>query len=99
MHAGIVVVPLNWHWVADEVAYVLDDAEVRALLVDDDFRAVADEAQARLDRDLLVVPIGGDAYQDLLDAQRAASRRPACGGPDVLTRRARPDARRGCATR
>jgi long-chain acyl-CoA synthetase len=69
MHAGIVVVPLNWHWVADEVAYVLDDAEVRALLVDDDFRAVADEAQARLDRDLLVVPIGGDAYQDLLDAQ------------------------------
>ena len=34
MHAGLVVVPLNWHWVAEEIAYVLDDADVRALVVD-----------------------------------------------------------------
>src|SRR6202521_4915469 len=57
MHAGIVVVPLNWHWVADEIAYVLDDAEARAMLVDPDFAGVARDAAERLDRDLLVVTV------------------------------------------
>src|SRR5215471_5238725 len=49
MHAGLVVVPLNWHWVADEVAYVLADAGARALLVDEDLGGVAADAVARLD--------------------------------------------------
>jgi len=71
MHAGIIVVPLNWHWVADEVAYVLDDAEAQALLVDHEFRAVADQACSHLDHDLLVVPVGGDEYEALLAAQPA----------------------------
>jgi len=35
MHASLVVVPVNWHWVADELAYVLADAGASALFVDD----------------------------------------------------------------
>ncbi len=27
-HAGLIFVPVNWHWVADEIAYVVEDAEV-----------------------------------------------------------------------
>jgi long-chain acyl-CoA synthetase len=44
MHAGLVVVPVNWHWVADELAYVMDDSEASALVVDGRFASVAAEA-------------------------------------------------------
>ncbi|MGI9053683.1 MAG: AMP-binding protein [Ilumatobacteraceae bacterium] len=33
-HGGWTYVPVNWHWVADELAYVFDDADVVAVLVD-----------------------------------------------------------------
>src|ERR1700674_2932979 len=55
MHAGIVVVPVNWHWVADEMAYVLADADARALLVDDDYAKVGRDAIASLDHDVLMI--------------------------------------------
>jgi long-chain acyl-CoA synthetase len=71
MHAGLIVVPLNWHWVPDEIAYVLDDADVRALLVDEDFADVGLEAVGRLDRALLTIRIGGDEYAELLAAHSA----------------------------
>jgi long-chain acyl-CoA synthetase len=44
LHAGLVVVPVNWHWVAEELAYVIDDSEAVALVVDGRFAAVAAEA-------------------------------------------------------
>ena len=71
MHAGLVVVPLNWHWVADEIAYVLDDADARALLVDDDFAAVAADAVTRSGREIPVVRLGTDGYDALVAAQPA----------------------------
>jgi long-chain acyl-CoA synthetase len=33
-HAGLRLVPVNWHWVADELAYVLDNSEAKVLLAD-----------------------------------------------------------------
>jgi long-chain acyl-CoA synthetase len=33
-HGGWTYVPVNWHWVADELAYVFDDADVVAVIVD-----------------------------------------------------------------
>ena len=33
-HGGWTYVPVNWHWVADELAYVFADADVVAVLVD-----------------------------------------------------------------
>ena len=48
---GWVLVPLNWHWVAPEVAYVLEDAGAAAAVVDERFMDVAVAA-------LEVVPVG-----------------------------------------
>ncbi|MFN8052740.1 MAG: AMP-binding protein [Acidimicrobiales bacterium] len=45
-HANLVAVPVNWHWVAAELAYVLNDSGARALLVDDAFLDVAVAARA-----------------------------------------------------
>ncbi len=43
-HLGVTYVPVNWHWVADELAYVLDDADAKALLVGHRFIDIAGEA-------------------------------------------------------
>ena len=44
-HMGVLIVPVNWHWVAGEVAYVLDNSGAKVLLVED---ALADVAAAAL---------------------------------------------------
>ncbi len=44
MHNGLVVVPVNWHWVGTELAYVLEDSGARALVVEDHYLPVAVEA-------------------------------------------------------
>ena len=38
-HGGWTYVPVNWHWVADELAYVFEDAAPRAVFVEDQFAA------------------------------------------------------------
>ena len=43
-HLGVTYVPVNWHWVPDELAYVLEDADVKVLLVGNRFTDVATEA-------------------------------------------------------
>ncbi|MBJ69544.1 MAG: AMP-dependent synthetase [Acidimicrobiaceae bacterium] len=43
-HLGVTYVPVNWHWVADELAYVLDDADAKALIVGHRFVEVAEQA-------------------------------------------------------
>ncbi|MBM3670914.1 MAG: AMP-binding protein [Actinobacteria bacterium] len=43
-HLGITYVPVNWHWVAEEVAYVLRDAEVRGVVVDQRYTDVVSQA-------------------------------------------------------
>ena len=45
-HTGFTVVPVNWHGVADEVAYVIGDSGAKALVVDDRFADVAVAALA-----------------------------------------------------
>jgi long-chain acyl-CoA synthetase len=71
MHAGVVVVPLNWHWIAEEIAYVLDDAEVRVLLTDPEHAAAARAAAELAASDVSVVTIGDDGYEAWLAAQPA----------------------------
>ncbi len=43
-HLGTTYVPVNWHWTADELAYVLGDAGCKALVVDELFADVAEAA-------------------------------------------------------
>src|ERR1700730_2640723 len=69
MHAGLVVVPLNWHWLAEEIAYVLEDSGARALLVDEDLAAVGADAVERVGGVVAMVRLGGDEYAELLAAQ------------------------------
>ncbi|GIJ08938.1 AMP-binding protein [Micromonospora andamanensis] len=47
LHAGMTVVPVNWHLTAAEVAYILTDAGCRLLVVDAQRAAVAADAVAR----------------------------------------------------
>jgi long-chain acyl-CoA synthetase len=47
MHGGWVVVPVNWHWVADELHHVLVDSGARALLVEAPFADTTADALAR----------------------------------------------------
>ena len=97
-HGGWTYVPVNWHWVADELAYVFEDADVVAVVVDGRY---VDAVAAALDDDRstavrLVVgidaPSTGDdddrsfvAYEDLLaGAPTDRARGPAARRSDVL---------------
>ena len=43
------MVPVNWHWTGEELAYVLDDSGSKALFVDDRYLDIAADAVGRLD--------------------------------------------------
>jgi len=45
-HGGWTYVPVNWHWVARELAYVVDNSDAVALVADDRFLDVATAATA-----------------------------------------------------
>ena len=72
-HTGLTYVPVNWHWTADELAYVIDDAGCRALLVDERFAAVADEALADpRSSGLVLTLVTGDADHQQLHSYESA---------------------------
>ncbi|MGI9614848.1 MAG: AMP-binding protein, partial [Acidimicrobiales bacterium] len=63
-HAGITYVPVNWHWVAEELAYVFTDAAVKGVVAGHRF---ADVTRTALDGfDLPLGLVAGDAGDDLL---------------------------------
>ena len=80
LHTGIVVVPVNWHWVAEELAYVIDDSDAVALVVDAMHLDVADKALAdpRTGRCRVRIVVGGDAP----DGYHAYEALLASGAPD-----------------
>lgn len=75
-HGGWLVVPVNWHWTAEELAYVLDDSDAVALVVEDRYAEVAEAALAdeRTGRCTVRVAVGDAApdgfvaYEELLAA-------------------------------
>ncbi len=90
---GWIQVPLNWHGVADEVAYVLADAEANALVVDGRWVPVAEAALAQAPVPSLRCRLvahgdaeGFEAYDDVLAASRAGEIADAeRGGPMFYT--------------
>jgi long-chain acyl-CoA synthetase len=57
-HGGFTVVPVNWHWVADELAYVIEDSGARGLVIGERFEeiaavALADERAAAIEFSVL----------------------------------------------
>lgn len=64
-HGSWFVVPVNWHWVPEELAYVLENSDARVLFVEPRFSQTAAEALARNDAPALLATIGlGEAPHD-----------------------------------
>jgi len=92
--AGMRVVPINWHWVGEEVAYVLENSDAKALIADTRFGSVAADALARGagERLRLIAAVGGkppegfEDYEALLAAAPAGDPGdPSMGGPMFYT--------------
>ncbi len=98
-HGGWTYVPVNWHWVADELAYVFDDADVVAVVVDgryvDAVAAALDDDRSKAVRLVVGIdaPSTGEtadrsfvAYEDLLaGAPTTEPEDPRLGGPMFYT--------------
>jgi long-chain acyl-CoA synthetase len=93
-HGGWVVVPVNWHWVADELAYVIENSGATAVVVDDRFAEVADAARADARTGAVHTwigmgddqPVGFLDYEGLLaDASPAPPEDTSMGGPMFYT--------------
>lgn len=66
---GLIFTPFNWRANADEIAYVLDNADAVAVAYEDRCRAPAEGAiAAHGDGDLIVLDIDGGAFDALLAA-------------------------------
>jgi len=68
-HAGWLLVPINWHGVAEEVAYILADSGSKALIADTRFADVACQAVSHKDAPQLNVSlmVGGEAPVGFLE--------------------------------
>ena len=93
-HCGLRYVPVNWHWVAEELAYVLADSDSRALVAGARFTALAREMLTRNDcPDLAVaLAVGGEAggglesYEDFIaGAPSSEPKDQVLGGPMFYT--------------
>ena len=95
VHGGWLLVPLNWHWVAREVAYVLADADAAAVVVDERWagvmtQALVEASAPRLRCRLLTgsgpVPSGFERYGDAVaSASSEELVDPQRGGPMFYT--------------
>jgi long-chain acyl-CoA synthetase len=92
--AGWIVVPVNWHWVARELAYVMDNSDAAVLIADDRFiglatESVRSEGAARCRLRVAMTdhpPAGFQSYETLLAS--ASPDEPAeqvAGGPMFYT--------------
>lgn len=72
-HAGLSYVPVNWHFTAEELAYVLQDCEAQGVFTDLQYAPIAQEALRRVPaagaKLRLIAPVGASARES---APRAA---------------------------
>ncbi|MEZ5166735.1 MAG: AMP-binding protein [Acidimicrobiales bacterium] len=87
-HTGFTVVPVNWHWVADELAYVIEDSGATALVAGSRFEdvalaALADERASGIETAVVAGGSGAlDDYEELLrSGSDAALTDQLLGGP------------------
>ena len=69
LHAGLTVVPVNWHLTAREIAHVLDDSGSRALVVETAHAATAAQACARVPRIGIRLVLGTEAVSGFAPAE------------------------------
>jgi long-chain acyl-CoA synthetase len=91
MHTGLLVVPVNAHWVADEVAYVLEDTGAEAVIASDARLDVARKAMAAAGSSPVLVVVsdqdhpGAERYDDLIARSDPATEEERFGGPMFYT--------------
>ncbi|HEY5012716.1 MAG TPA: AMP-binding protein [Acidimicrobiia bacterium] len=57
--SGLFYTALNWHFTADEAAYIIDDCDAQAIVVSDATRAVAEQLVDRMPRVTIRLAVGG----------------------------------------
>ncbi len=77
-NAGIVFVPVNWHLVASEIAYILEDSGSKAVVVGHHFvdevaKALRDDRSAGVGLALVIGAPGDDRFQSFEDFVAAGS--------------------------
>jgi long-chain acyl-CoA synthetase len=91
---GIVFVPVNWHLVANELAYIIGDSDSKAVVVghqfyDDVSTALADKRCSAVELALVVGAPGNDRFQNFDDFVAAGSpdepKNQSFGGPMFYT--------------
>ena len=99
-HAAWIIVPVNWHWVEDELVYVVEDAGADALVVEDRFLEVGRAAADRLGTACPVCIVIGDELADADDGRTPRSSRTSRSWPPAPrpSRPTRSEAAR-CSTR
>ncbi len=91
LRGGWRLTPINWHFTASEIAYIVDDCDAGALLADARFRAPVEGAMRSLDELPVGLAIGGpihgfEAYDDALEEQDPGDvRDPELGAPLLYT--------------
>ena len=87
--AGLRLTPINWHLTGDEVGYIVDDCEAKALLADARFSDTAVDAVARAPRAKLHFAVGGtiegfESYEEALGEQPRHELEDPCLGTSML---------------
>ena len=59
LRAGLRITPVNWHLTGEEMAYIIDDCEARAVVADSRFAAAASTAVAEAPRVVVRLAVGG----------------------------------------
>jgi acyl-CoA synthetase (AMP-forming)/AMP-acid ligase II len=62
-HLGAIAMPINWRLAAEEVRFILDHSQARALVCGDDLIDLAGEAVSRLDHDIVRVGVTTDRVE------------------------------------
>jgi long-chain acyl-CoA synthetase len=85
-HAGLVFVPVNWHFSADELAYVVENSGAQLLFIEDRFASLAADLKDVPRICIRSAPDGFGEYEDWLGAQDASEPASAVmGGPMFYT--------------
>jgi long-chain acyl-CoA synthetase len=76
-HGGWVVVPVNWHWVSDELAYVLANSGARVAVIEDRFAQTAQAAREQSSQVEQWVSVGAPvdgmiAFEELIAGANSA---------------------------
>ena len=64
--AGLRITAINWHLTGEEAAYIVDDCDAKALIVDARFEAVTRQIKASATRASVCIAVGGsiDGFED-----------------------------------